>query len=100
MVGRLVEYQQVGLGDEHVCQCHTLLLSAAQLSHGLVEVAYLQLGEHLFCLEHLLVLALVVEARLKHCLVGVEHRRLFEYAHLYVLAEYYTARIGRVDACK
>ena len=43
VVGRLVEYQQVGLGNEHVGQRHALLLSARELFHRLVEVANLQL---------------------------------------------------------
>ena len=47
VVGRLVEDQQVGLGNEHISQSHALLLSAAELSHRLREVADLQLGEDL-----------------------------------------------------
>ena len=99
MVGRLIEYQQVGFCYKHICECHSLLLSTAQLAHGLVKVAYLQLCEYLFCLENFLVLALVVETSLEHSLIRVEHRRLLKYSHLYVFSEYDTARVGRVVTC-
>ena len=81
MVGGLVENQQVGLGDEHVGQGHALLLSAAELTHGLLQVAYLQLCQDLLGLEHLLSLALMVEAGIEHRLVRVEPWRLLQYAH-------------------
>ena len=100
MVGWFVENEQVGFCDEHICQCHPLLLSATQLTHGLVEVAYLQLGENLLGLEYLLILTLVVETSLEHRFLRVEHRRLLKYSHLNVFSEYDTARIGRVVACE
>ena len=87
VVGRLIEYQQVGIGNEHVCQRHTLLLSAAQLPHGLLQVAYLQLCEHLLGLQHLLGVALVVETGIEHALVGVKVGCLFQHAHTQVTTE-------------
>ena len=87
VVGGLVEDEQVGVGEQHVGQRHPFLLTSAELPHGLVEVAYLELGEHLFGPEHLLVVALMVEACVEHRLVGVEPWRLLEESHLEVPAE-------------
>ena len=81
VVGRLVEYQEVGLGNEHVGQRHTLLLAARQLSHRLRQVTYLQLRQNLLGLQHLLRVTLMVEAGIEHTLLRVELRRLFEHAH-------------------
>ena len=81
VVGRLVEYQQVGLSQQHVGQCHALLLSARKFAHALAEVAYFQLRQHLFGLQHLLLLTLMVEAGIEHRLLRVEHGRLLQHAH-------------------
>ena len=88
MVRRLVEYQQVRLRQQHVSQRHTLLLTTAQLSHRLTEVAYLQLCQHLLRLQHLLWIALMVKARIQHRLLRVELRRLLQHTHLQVVAKH------------
>ena len=87
VVGGLVEYQQVGLGDEHVGQCHALLLSAAELTHGLLQVAYLELCQDLLRLEYLLLVALMVETGIEHRVVGLECGCLFQESHLEVAPE-------------
>ena len=84
MVGRLVEHQEVWLGNQHVGKCHTLLLSTAQLSHGLLQVGDVQLCEYLSRLEHLLGIALVVETGIKYTLLGIKLGRLFQKAQLQV----------------
>ena len=84
VVGRLVEYQEFGVGDEHVGQRHALLLSAAQLAHGLAEVDYFQLRQYLLGLEHFFWVVLVVEAGVEHALFGVEAGRLLQQPHAYV----------------
>ena len=87
VVRRLVENQQVRVRYQHVGQRHTLLLSTAQLSHRLVQVAYLQLCQNLLCLQHLLRVALMMETSVEHALVGVEYRTLLKHAHLQVSSE-------------
>ena len=47
VVRRLVKNHQLRLLNEHRSQRHTLLLPARELLHGLVEILYLQLCEHL-----------------------------------------------------
>ena len=93
VVRGLVENQQVGVGNQHISQRHALLLSSAQLSHGLVEVSYLQLRQDLLGLEHLLRVTLMIETRIEHALHRVEHRRLFQHPHLQVPAEDDVARV-------
>ena len=84
MVGGLVENQQVGFGNQHIGQGHTLLLSATQLPHGLMQVANLQLGQNLLGLQHLLVVTLMIETGIQHGVVGVENRRLFQESYLQI----------------
>ena len=48
MVRRFVEHKQVGVGQQHIGQCHPLELSARKLSHRLVEVGDVQLRQYLF----------------------------------------------------
>ena len=87
MVGRLVKYQQVGLCQQYVGQCHSLLLTTTQLPHGLLQIANLQLGQYLFSPQHLLWVALMIEAGVKHSFLRVEDRRLLQHAHLQVTTE-------------
>ena len=87
MVCGLIEDEQVWFGDQDICQCHTFLLSSRELSHGLLEVAYLQLCQYLLGLEHFLVLTVMIETRIKHTLVRIEVRRLFQDAHTQITAE-------------
>ena len=100
MVGRLVEYQQVGFQYEHVSQCHALLLSSAQLPHGLLQVANLQLGQDLLGLEHPLRVALMVETSIEHALIGVECGCLFQEPHLEVALEDDGAIVVAFLACQ
>ena len=72
MVGGLVEDDQLRLEYEHIGQGDTLLLSAAELSHWLLEVANLQLGEYLLGFQHPLGVALMIEAGVEHALVRIE----------------------------
>ena len=93
VVRRLVEDQQVGLGDEHVGQCHALLLSARELSHRLLQVADLQLGEDLLGFQHLLLISLMIEAGIEDTLGGIEDGRLFEHTHPQVTTEDDVSRV-------
>ena len=93
MVRRLVQYQQVGFRQQHVGQRHTLLLSAAELSHRLTEVAYLQLRQHLLGLQHLLFLTMMIETGVEHRLRRVERGCLLQEAHLQVAAEHDVALV-------
>ena len=43
MVGRLIQNQQVGFGNQGVGQCNTLQLSAGQLLHLLIKISDFQL---------------------------------------------------------
>ena len=81
MVSRLVEYQEVRLGNEYVGQRYTLLLTTRKLPHRLCQVTYFQLRQNLFGFQHLLRVALMVEAGIEHTLLRVESWRLFEHAH-------------------
>ena len=72
MVGGLIEDDQLRLEYEHIGQGDTLLLSAAELSHWLLEVANLQLGEYLLGFQHPLRITLMIEAGVEHALVRIE----------------------------
>ena len=87
MVGWLVEYQKIGIGNQHVGQCHALLLSSAQLAHRLFQVAYLQLCQHLLGFQYLLRVALMIKACIQHTLVRVECGTLLQHAHAQVATE-------------
>ena len=93
VVRRLVEDQQVGLGDEHIGQCHALLLSARELSHRLLQVADLQLGEDLLGFQHLLLISLMIEASIEYTLGRIEDGRLFEHTHPQVTTEDDVSRV-------
>lgn len=95
MIGRLVEYEQVGLGYEHIGKSYALLLSAAQLAHRLIEVGNAQLRKYLFGLEYLVRVAVVVEASVEYRLFRVELGLLLKKSHTYILAIYDAARINR-----
>ena len=86
MVGRLVEDEEVRLVEQCIGKRHTLLLSAAELPHGLVEVRDVQLGEDLLGSEDLVGIALVIEASVEHTLLSVELRCLFQESDAYVVA--------------
>ena len=98
VVCRLVEDEQVGLGDEHVGERDALLLSAAELSHRLREVGDVQLREYLLSLQYAVGVALMVEASVEHRLFGVELWLLFEKADLDVAAEDDAARVDTLLA--
>ena len=93
MVRRLVKYQEVRLCQQHIGQCHTLLLATAQLSHSLGKVSNLQLCQHLFGLQHLFVFTLMVKACIKHTFVWVELRRLIQHTQLQVTSEHDATRV-------
>ena len=84
VVGRLIQHQEVGFRNQHISQRHSLLLSAAELSHRLFQVGNVQLGENLFCLQHLLRIILMIEACLQHTFLRIKLRRLLQIAHLQV----------------
>ena len=81
MVGRLVKYQEVGLGYQYVGQGYAFLLTAAELSHRLLKVTNLQLCQNLLGLQHFFWVALMVEAGIEHTLFGIENRRLLQHAN-------------------
>ena len=86
MVGRLIEQQEVGIVKQSVCQGHAFLLSTAKLSHGLLQVCDVQLGQYLLGSQHLLFVALMVEASIEHRFLGVELRRLLQETDAQVVA--------------
>ena len=47
MVGRFVEDEQIGVGNQHRGQRHTFTLTAGKQSHGLVEFIDFELRENL-----------------------------------------------------
>ena len=47
VVGRFVEHEQVGFGQEHVGQSHTFDLSAGELCDRLVEIRDVKFREYL-----------------------------------------------------
>ena len=98
MVGGLVEYQQVGLHQQHVGQRHSLLLTATQLSHRLLQIANLQLRQHLLGLQQFLLLVLMIEAGFEHRLRRVEAGRLLQIADGQVAAEHDAAPVARLLA--
>ena len=87
VVGRLVEDQQVGLHQQHIGESHPLLLTATQLSHRLVEVTYLQLCQHLLCLQHFLLLPMMIETGIEDTLLRVELRGLLQETDCQVTTE-------------
>ena len=93
MIGRFVEYQQVRFGKQYIGQCHTLLLSSAQLSHRLMQIAYLQLRKHLLCLEHFLVFSTMIETCVQHRFIRIKGRRLLQISNLEIATEYDVSRI-------
>ncbi len=74
MVRRLVEDEEVRLCDEHISQCHTLLLTTAELFHRLLEVIDMQLCENLLGFQYPLRIAMMIEAGVEHRLLGIELR--------------------------
>ena len=100
MVGRLVENDEVWLRQQHVSQCHTLLLTATQLPHLLLQVPDLQLRQHLLGLQHLFLLPLMIETGVEHGLVRVELGRLLQEAHLQVTTEHDVAAVVTLLAGK
>ena len=93
MVGRLIQYQQVGVGDKHICQRHPFLLSSRQLSHRLLKVADVQLRKYLLRLKHPFRVAMMVEAGIEHGLVFVKQRRLLQVSRAKVVAVDDLARV-------
>ncbi len=93
VVGRLVEYQQIGFHQQHVGKCDPFLLTTTQLSHRLVKVAYLQLCQHLFCLQHLLLFSMMIKAGIKDTLLWIKPGGLFQKADSQVTTEDDIARI-------
>ena len=87
VVRGLVENQQVRFRNQHVGQCHPFLLTATELSHGLLQVAYLQLCQYLLGPQHLFLLALMVKAGINHLFFGIECRRLLQHSHFQVATE-------------
>ena len=86
MVRRLVQYQEVGLGYQHVGQSYALLLTARELPHRLLQVVYLQLCEYLFRLQYFLRRSLMIETGVEYRLLRVKLRRLFQHSHANVAA--------------
>ena len=58
MVGGLVQYQEIGLLHQCLCQCHTLGLASGELIYGFVKIGYAQLGEQLAGTQQFLVIGL------------------------------------------
>ena len=85
MVCRFVEYEEVGFQNQHVCQCDTFLLPAAQLSHRLFQIVKLQHGKYLLRFQDALRVSLMIEARIQYALFRVELRALFEHSHTQVV---------------
>ena len=100
VVGGLVEYQQVGFRQQHVSQCHTLLLTTAQLSHRLLQVANLQFCQHLLGFQHLLGVPLMIKTCIQHRFLRIELWRLFKHSHLQVATEDNLTAVVSLLACE
>ena len=59
VVGRFVEDEEVGIGNEHAGESHTFPLASGEEPHRLLQIGDLQLGQHLFC-AHLYVVPLLI----------------------------------------
>ena len=88
VVGRLVEDEEVGLRQQCPRQCHAFLLAAAQLPHGLRQVADAQLGEHLSCPQRPFFAGIGAKAGVEHLLIGLEMGLLLEVAQPDVVVEH------------
>ena len=112
VVGRLVEYQQLRVVDQHVCQCQAFLLPTTQLSHLLFEVCDVQaaqdacqlrtVGQHLLpvlrLIHHPFVATAHAAANLPHRDVRWELRVLAEVFHPQVVAPHDGAFVLPLDA--
>ena len=87
MVCWLIQYQEIRICNQHVCQSHTFLLTSAQLSHRLLQIADLQLRQYLFGLQHLLLFTLMVKTSIKHTFMRIKNGWLFKHSHLQVTTE-------------
>ena len=87
MVRRLIENQQVRISNQHIGEGYTLLLSTAQMSHGLLQVANFQLGENLFGLQYFLLFTLMIEASIKYTFRRIKHGRLLKHSYPQVTTE-------------
>ena len=74
MVRGLIKYQQVGIGNQHIGECYTFLLSATQLPHRLLKVTDMELRQNLFGLEHFFWIAFVIETGIEYTLHRVKDR--------------------------
>ena len=99
VVGGLVEDEQLGFGDEHVGESHSLTLAARELRHGLRKVANLQLREYLLGTQHFLVVAFMIEAGIEDGVVGIEVGRLLKIADAQVVAEDNLSVVVALLAC-
>ena len=86
MVGRLVQYQEVGLGNERIGKRHSLTLTATELPHRLREVYDFKPGQDLLGLHYLLIIALMVEAGIQHGVIGIKDRFLLQIPRAYSIA--------------
>ena len=93
MVCRLIENQQIRVGNQHIGQSHSFLLTATQLSHGLLQIFDFQLRQNLFSFQHLFFFALVVETSIQHTFRRIEDGRLFQHAYTQIAAEDNLTRI-------
>ena len=48
VVGRLIQYKEIGFGDKRIGKRHTFQLSTGQRLHLLIEIADFELGKNLF----------------------------------------------------
>ena len=48
VVGRFIQYQEVGFIDQYIGQGHTFQLATRQLSDSLIEIPNFELGKDLF----------------------------------------------------
>ena len=126
MVGRFVEDEQIGVGNQHRGQRHTFALTAGKQSHGLVEFIDFELRENLLGAQLDIVPFLIgVEGGgvrlefaaffgdeqgsvfctqttghgLQHGHFGIEIRLLLEHAHAQTFLEHNVAAVGTVFTC-
>ena len=89
----LVENKEVRVCHKNSRKGYAFLLTTRELSHRLVEVAYLQLCENLLCVEMVLMFCLVFRTSVYNRFLWVEYRCLTKEACLDIVTIDYGALI-------
>ena len=85
VVGRLIQYKEIGFGDKRIGKRHTFQLSAGQRLHLLIEIADFELGKNLFGFLLILPGLLMVHAHQNFIQTGMPFRLHATFILLYQL---------------